>query len=43
MVPASSDAAFRRALREIGYLVASGEARVTKGRDRRYLPPPRAR
>jgi hypothetical protein len=32
VVPASSDAAFRRALRELGYLLASGEARVTKGR-----------
>ena len=32
VVAASSDAAFRRALRELGYLLASGEARVTKGR-----------
>jgi len=32
VVPASSEAAFRRALRELGYLLASGEARVTKSR-----------
>ncbi len=32
VVPASSEPAFRRALRELGYLLASGEARVTKGR-----------
>jgi hypothetical protein len=32
VVAASSDAAFRRALRELGYLLASGEARVTRGR-----------
>ena len=29
VVPASSDAPFRRALRELGYLLASGETRVT--------------
>jgi hypothetical protein len=32
VVAAASEAAFRRALRELGYLLASGEARVTKGR-----------
>jgi len=32
VVAASSEAAFRRGLRELGYLLASGEARVTKGR-----------
>lgn len=32
VVPASSEAAFRRGLRELGYLLATGEARVTKGR-----------
>ena len=32
VVPASSDAAFRRALRQLGFLLASGEVRVTKGR-----------
>jgi hypothetical protein len=31
-VPASSDTAFRRALRGLGYLLTSAEARVTKGR-----------
>ena len=32
VVPASSEATFRRALRELGYLLASGEARGPKGR-----------
>ena len=32
VVPASSEGAFRRALRELGYLLAPGEARATKGR-----------
>jgi hypothetical protein len=32
VVAAASEAAFRRALRELGYLLASGEARVTTGR-----------
>jgi hypothetical protein len=32
VAPASSEAAFRRAMRELGYLLASGEARVTKSR-----------
>ena len=32
VVAASSDAAFRRALRELGYLLAAGAARATKGR-----------
>ena len=44
VVAASSDAAFRRALRELGYLLASGAARVTKGRRPRTpdAPGPRA-
>ena len=37
VVPAASDTAFRRALRDVGYLLASGEARVTK--DRRARTP----
>jgi hypothetical protein len=32
VVPASSDAAFRRALRAVGFLLASGGATVSKGR-----------
>ncbi len=32
VVPASAEAAFRRALRDVGYLLASRETRVTKGR-----------
>jgi hypothetical protein len=32
VVPASSEATFRRALRELGYLLASGETRVPTGR-----------
>ena len=32
VVPASSEAAFKRALREVGYLVAMGEARPVKSR-----------
>jgi hypothetical protein len=32
VVPASSEAAFRRALREVGYLLASGGAQVSKSR-----------
>lgn len=32
VVPASSEAAFRRALRDVGYLLVSGGTRVTKGR-----------
>ena len=31
VVAAASDAAFRRALRDLGYLLASGEPRVTNG------------
>ena len=44
VVAAASEAAFRRALRELGYLLASGEARVTKGRPARTSdePGPRA-
>jgi hypothetical protein len=32
VVPASSEAAFRRALRDVGFLLASGGANVSKGR-----------
>jgi hypothetical protein len=32
VVPASSDAAFRHALRDLGFLLASGETRVPKAR-----------
>jgi hypothetical protein len=32
VVPASSEAAFRRALREVGYLLSAGEARPAKNR-----------
>lgn len=32
VVPASSEAAFRRTLRDVGYLLASGETQVTKRR-----------
>jgi hypothetical protein len=32
VVPASSDAAFRRALRDVGFLLASGGANVSRGR-----------
>jgi hypothetical protein len=32
VVPAASEAAFRRALRDVGYLLASGEVRVATGR-----------
>ncbi len=32
VVPASSEAAFRRALREVGYLLASGGVHVAKSR-----------
>jgi hypothetical protein len=32
VVPSSSEAAFKRTLREVGYLVTSGETKVTKAR-----------
>ena len=37
VVPASSEAAFKRTLREVGYLLAMGETRLSK--NRRVTPP----
>ena len=40
VVPAASEAAFRRALRDLGYLLAPGDAQVAKGRRARVAEEP---
>lgn len=42
VVPAASEAAFRRALREVGYLLAAGTPHGAKGRRAKALQEPPA-